>query len=76
MSENYIHRFALVLLKNNRHLGQFDVDVLDRKLAEKLLHEFQDLGCQVTLSDYTAVLSVVCTPEALAVVDAEQVVTA
>jgi hypothetical protein len=75
VSENYIHRFALVLLKNNRHLGQFDVDVLDRKLAEKLLAEFQELGCQATLSEYTAVLSVVCTAEALALLDADDVVS-
>lgn len=72
MSDNYIHRFALILLKNNRHLGQFDVDVLDRKLAEKLDHELTALGCEVKMSEYTALLSVTCTPQALAALEAER----
>jgi hypothetical protein len=72
VSDNYIHRFALILLRNNGHLGQFDVDVLDRKLAEKLYRELLDIGCEVTTSEYTAVLSVTCTPKALAAVEAER----
>jgi hypothetical protein len=64
MSEEYLSRFAATLIKNNGHLGEFDVDVLDYSFAERLKKCFEELGCVAKLSNYTAIVTVSCPPEA------------
>jgi hypothetical protein len=65
VSEEYISRFALILLRDNGHLGEFEVDVLDIALAARLSEHFVKLGCQTKLSEYGGLLTVTCPPEAL-----------
>jgi hypothetical protein len=65
MSEEYLSRFAVILLKNNGHLGEFEVDVMDFGFAQRLKARFEELGCTAQLSDYTAVVTIKCSPDTL-----------
>lgn len=65
MTAGQMDRFARVLIKTNGHLGDFEVDVLERDFAKELSGVFEGLGCVVSLGDYDAILKVTCPPDVL-----------
>ena len=65
MPNQYLGRFARVLIKNNGYLGSFEVDVLERDFAQDLVAEFRSIGCEATLDDYNAIVKIDCPPDVL-----------
>jgi hypothetical protein len=65
MSDEYINRFALILLRNNGHLGRFEVDVMDRDFAVPLRKKLNEIGCEASLSDHGSGLIVICPEQVL-----------
>lgn len=60
MQEDHVRRFAWMLLADNGHLGHFDVDVLDRRLATELARELREIGCEVDVAPFASNINVDC----------------
>lgn len=60
MSESYVGRFAEILLRNNEHLGTFEVNVMDREFALSLAEKLREMSCLATVEDHGALITVEC----------------